>query len=65
MAADFAAELKKNREEKLNANKKKEKKEKKKGNVWLLELRSLTWRLYLMCAISLIPHSQEEKEERI
>ena len=42
MAADFAAELKKNREEKLNANKKKEKKEKKKGNVWLLELRSLT-----------------------
>ena len=42
MAADFAAELKKNREEKLNANKKKEKKEKKKGKVWLLELRSLT-----------------------
>ena len=31
MAKDFAAELKKNREEKLNANKKKEKKEKKKG----------------------------------
>ena len=32
MAADFAAELKKNREEKLNASKKKEKKEKKKGD---------------------------------
>ena len=31
MAKDFAAELKKNREERLNANKKKEKKEKKKG----------------------------------
>ena len=33
MAADFAAELKKNREEKLNASKKKEKKEKKKGEI--------------------------------
>ena len=31
MAKDFAAELKKNREERLNANKKKEKKDKKKG----------------------------------
>ena len=34
MAADFAAELKKNREEKMNASKKKEKKEKKKGKIW-------------------------------
>ena len=34
MATDFSAELKKNREEKLDASKKKEKKEKRKGEIW-------------------------------